>query len=491
LAELKKRIELEWQARQREVEMATLRQRHSERLLSIASLIGPGTPKRKLRALLAEAGAIAASHAADPELLEIANRVRGAIEAALAALRKPIPWMPIGVGAAMAVVGLAIILLVPKLFENKVQPVLLVPVEIRTNPPGASVHLGDRFCVTPHCRFDLPPGRYLASAELKDYQPLQQTLMAVAGKPNVLVELTLQPLPTPVPAPVENAKTPAPPPQQAKTVEDASKLRATDSSKKTNDNTTPSVVAPAPKSTAENKRPAELEIPPKVLEAPPSIVTAPTPSTPIVALPPAAGTPPPPAQTAKPQPVPDPKSLVKDAVKLGIALTEQDRWKEAIESFGKALQIDPNSADAYYNRAGTRYHLGQYKDAIADYEKTLVLQPNYPNASKYLKYAQLRWKKRAYIVGEEIEAPTPQPGNVYPSYPRAARDAGKQGVVKLECVIETDGVPTDCWVTKSLDRELDNSAIKAVGQWRFNPALRKGQKVPVVVPLEVPFKLPR
>lgn len=269
LAELKKRIESDLEARQREAELAALRQQHLERLQHIQSLIGPETPKRELRGLLAEVQTIAAAHPAERDLLEVAKRVQGSVEAALAALRKPIPWMPIGVAAAMAVVGLAILILVPKLFENfenkvqptHLQPAGLVPVEIRTNPPGATVHVGDRSCVTPNCRFDLPPGRYLASAELKDYQPRQQTLIADAAKPNGVVELTLQHAPPPAPVPVEPAvdkeKTTTPPAQQTKIIEDASKLRAAESAKRTNEKTTPPVAAPAPapKTTAENKRP--------------------------------------------------------------------------------------------------------------------------------------------------------------------------------------------------------------------------------------------
>ncbi len=495
LAEMKNRIESEWQARQREADLAALRQRHWERLLSIESLAGPGTPKRDMRGLLSEVQAIAAAHPADPELLEIANRVRLRIEAALVALRKPIPWMSIGVGAAMAVVALAILVLVPKLFEIKVQPVQVVPIEIRTNPPGASVHVGGRFCVTPNCSFDLPPGRYLASAELKNYQPLQQTFMADAAKPHAAVDLILQPAPAPVPVPVapavNNAKTAPPTSPPAKIAEDASKLRAAESAKRTNEKTTPPAAAPAPapapKTTAENKAPAEPVVPPKILEAPANTVNSPVSSTPVVTLPPAPVPPPPAAATTKPQPVPDQKTQAEAAVENGIELTVAFRWKEAIDAFTNAIRLDPTSAAAYYNRAGAYYSIGQFKDAIADYDRALALQPNYPHASERLKYARSRAKAGALIPGQEVAAPIPLAANVYPPYPRAAREAGIHGVVWVECVIEVGGDPQGCQVIKRVNPGLDKIALEAVSGWRFKPALRNGQKVPVMVTLEVPF----
>ncbi|MGA2598616.1 MAG: TonB family protein [Bryobacteraceae bacterium] len=491
LTNLKTRIESEWQARQREAELADLRRRHLERLQGIESLIGPGTPKRELRALRAEVETISASHPADSELLAIANRVRQRIAAALAALQKPIPWIPIGIGAAIVVVGLAILLLAPRLLEKKARPVQLVSVEIRTNPPGAAVHVGDRFCLTPNCRFDLPPGHYEVSAQLKDYQPRQQTLIADAAQPNLLVDLNLQPVPQPMPVPVppvveSDNKTPAPA-QAAKIVESAPKLPAADTVKKTAGNTTPPVATPAPKTTAETKRPPEPVIPPKVLEAPTNIVSTPTAATPILLPPPSTASLPPPAVTTKPQPVPDPKLQAEATMRNGIELSAAHRWKEAITVFGEAIRLDPASSAAYYDRAESYYSIGQFKDAIADYGQALALQPNYPNANEHLKLARSRAKAKALIVGGEILAPIPLATNVNPSYPRAAREAGIHGVVTVECVIEVGGDPQECRAIPPFNPVLGKIAVEAVSQWRFQPALRNGQKVPVMVTLTVSF----
>jgi tetratricopeptide (TPR) repeat protein len=39
-------------------------------------------------------------------------------------------------------------------------------------------------------------------------------------------------------------------------------------------------------------------------------------------------------------------------------------------------RLDPNTALAYYNRAGTYYDLGKYAQAISDYNEAIRLDPN-------------------------------------------------------------------------------------------------------------------
>jgi protein TonB len=66
-----------------------------------------------------------------------------------------------------------------------------------------------------------------------------------------------------------------------------------------------------------------------------------------------------------------------------------------------------------------------------------------------------------------------------------------QGVVLLECVVQTDGGVGNCSVQKSLDSSfgLDQEAIKAARQWRFRPGTRMGEPVPVLVTIELTFTL--
>jgi len=80
---------------------------------------------------------------------------------------------------------------------------------------------------------------------------------------------------------------------------------------------------------------------------------------------------------------------------------------------------------------------------------------------------------------------------VKPDYTPAALRAKISGSVQLECVVGVDGATHDCRVTRSLDQQfgLDQAALKAAAQWRFEPGARDGVPVPVMVSIELGFYL--
>ena len=80
---------------------------------------------------------------------------------------------------------------------------------------------------------------------------------------------------------------------------------------------------------------------------------------------------------------------------------------------------------------------------------------------------------------------------VKPNYTRDAMDAHIQGSVRLEAVVLTTGEVGDVEVTQSLDAVygLDDEAVKAIRQWRFEPGTKDGKPVAVRVEVEMSFKL--
>jgi protein TonB len=61
------------------------------------------------------------------------------------------------------------------------------------------------------------------------------------------------------------------------------------------------------------------------------------------------------------------------------------------------------------------------------------------------------------------------------------------GTVLLELVVSSNGRPRDLHVIESAGKELDNSAIEAVKQWRFEPARRNDKPVAVRITVEIRF----
>ena len=78
--------------------------------------------------------------------------------------------------------------------------------------------------------------------------------------------------------------------------------------------------------------------------------------------------------------------------------------------------------------------------------------------------------------------------DVKPGYPQAALDARITGVVTIEATVGVDGTVTDAEVLKGVP-ELDEAALGAVRQWRFEPSLLNGEPVPVIIVLTVNFTL--
>jgi TonB family protein len=77
---------------------------------------------------------------------------------------------------------------------------------------------------------------------------------------------------------------------------------------------------------------------------------------------------------------------------------------------------------------------------------------------------------------------------VKPTYTNSALAQKIQGTVVLELVVRSNGRPSDIRIVRSLDPGgLDEQAIIAAGQWRFEPGRLSGRPVDVIVTLMLDF----
>ncbi len=80
--------------------------------------------------------------------------------------------------------------------------------------------------------------------------------------------------------------------------------------------------------------------------------------------------------------------------------------------------------------------------------------------------------------------------SIQPVYPPLARQAGIEGRVIVQFVVDTDGSTTDAQVVRSPDDMLSQAALEAVRTLRFEPARNRGQAVKVRFALPITFRLP-
>lgn len=76
-----------------------------------------------------------------------------------------------------------------------------------------------------------------------------------------------------------------------------------------------------------------------------------------------------------------------------------------------------------------------------------------------------------------------------PVYTPGAMQRRVQGSVFMAVVVLENGTVGDVTISKSLDEELDQEAVKAMKQWEFKPGTREGKPVAVQVEVEMTFTL--
>ncbi len=95
---------------------------------------------------------------------------------------------------------------------------------------------------------------------------------------------------------------------------------------------------------------------------------------------------------------------------------------------------------------------------------------------------------RPMRLGGDIIPPVKLAGDT-PVYTEEARQGRVQGVVILEAIIDVLGNVADVKVLKGLPLGLSETAVTAASDWKFRPALRNGDPVPVFYNLTVRFSL--
>jgi protein TonB len=86
----------------------------------------------------------------------------------------------------------------------------------------------------------------------------------------------------------------------------------------------------------------------------------------------------------------------------------------------------------------------------------------------------------------------PHPKAIYtpdPDYSEEAREAKLEGTVRLGFTVAKDGSVHNINVIKSLGKGLDEKAVAAVEQWRFEPVVKDGQPVETTLQVNITFRL--
>ena len=93
----------------------------------------------------------------------------------------------------------------------------------------------------------------------------------------------------------------------------------------------------------------------------------------------------------------------KDAVLDGLSSLNLNKPEKALESFNRAISIDPNHPDGYLGRANTLNTLGRYQESLKDYNRVIEIDPTLANAyvNRAIAYSHLKAYEKAIVDYEK------------------------------------------------------------------------------------------
>ena len=164
-----------------------------------------------------------------------------------------------------------------------------------------------------------------------------------------------------------------------------------------------------------------------------------------------------------------------------------NKYDAALADFSEAIRRLPSGSAAYDLRANARRGLGDLEGASADHAKSSELR----SASQSMAATASGLPGNTETI-HRIGASVSGPKILYrkePAYTEEARKAKVQGTVALSLVVDEQGVARDFKILAPLGYGLDEKAIEAVQQWKFQPGMKDGKPVSVFANIEVTFRL--
>ncbi len=105
---------------------------------------------------------------------------------------------------------------------------------------------------------------------------------------------------------------------------------------------------------------------------------------------------------------------------LGDTYVRAGRCEEALDSFDHAIALEPESSEAYYDRAAVYSALGRYASAIGDYGKVIVLNPKSAAAYNNRGIAYAAGHQMREAIRDFEQAMALDPRSPLPYFNRAA-----------------------------------------------------------------------
>jgi len=102
----------------------------------------------------------------------------------------------------------------------------------------------------------------------------------------------------------------------------------------------------------------------------------------------------------------------EEYVHFGNVSGKESNYKDAVLNYTKALKLDPDYVNAYYNRGYAYIELRKYKLALSDLDKAIDINPKYAPAYHVRGILYFRRKKYDLAVADYSKAIELDPDNI-------------------------------------------------------------------------------
>jgi len=140
----------------------------------------------------------------------------------------------------------------------------------------------------------------------------------------------------------------------------------------------------------------------------------------------------------------------------------RDEYGRTMADYDKLIELDPDNADAYYERGDFYYETDEYNKAIADYSKAIELDPGYALAYFNRAYAYGEIGEYNKAIADYSKAIELNPGDAQAYYNRGLDYHNKGEVPKAVSDLEK------C-IGLSADPELTKAAQQALSEIKKSP----------------------
>src|SRR6185437_14741901 len=171
---------------------------------------------------------------------------------------------------------------------------------------------------------------------------------------------------------------------------------------------------------------------------------------------------------------------VKDVTVIGGDTEVANAAARAVKQWRYLPGMQNGSAIETTQNISIKYRLGKHISKPEKPDWMVKRHPHEDLLGAITSGKLFRTEEKGVVPPKALNAPDPQ-------YSESARLEKVQGSMALGVVVSEEGVPQDVWVIRPIGYGFDEQAVQVLKHWKFVPANKNGEPVPVVISVDLTY----